>query len=494
MFWICSLAIVAIAILLRVWMASTVSVRGDELFSYRVATSTLRVGIQRARQDLVHPPFYYLLLKVFLALFGPSVLNIRLLSILAGVMTVGSIPFFSRVPGFRIAAPMAAFLVALNLVHIQYSDEARSYALYTLLTTLLLLWLCRLDSRKKKPTFWVVGTLLACASMYTHYVGVLVVASVLLGTWLSDGRRHHAITMFACAIIAAVLFCPWLFGEVKIYHRKHGLDENLAWQGLPTLHDLRNVWAQFMGLPQFRGATSIIFILGMSLIVLAVFYTFREFRTGESDVTRHVVRTLLAVTFMPPAIIYAVSIKPFSLPVFGLRHVLPSLVAWSLLVCYGLCETVRHLWTSKNKSQLAILVPAFAILVSLQLSATIPGMKNNFDITPYSNIARDLSSKDPFIPVYTTWPYGIGETVNFYVAGHRRVLAFPPAIDGLPEGFVLLYRPDAPKEAATLQKLVAAGWASLGRKDYKASAKSQHYTSLVYMCKQSCANLALFLR
>ena len=69
MFWICSLAIVAIAILLRVWMASTVSVRGDELFSYRVATSTLRVGIQRARQDLVHPPFYYLLLKVFLALF-----------------------------------------------------------------------------------------------------------------------------------------------------------------------------------------------------------------------------------------------------------------------------------------------------------------------------------------------------------------------------------------------------------------------------------------
>jgi hypothetical protein len=61
------------------------------------------------------------------------------------------------------------------------------------------------------------------------------------------------------------------------------------------------------------------------------------------------------------------------------------------------------------------------------------------------------------VPVYTTWPYGIGEALQFYMGGGRKVEVLPetpPAgREALPERVIVLYRPWMAKEKAAYE-----GW------------------------------------
>ncbi len=61
---------------------------------------------------------------------------------------------------------------------------------------------------------------------------------------------------------------------------------------------------------------------------------------------------------------------------------------------------------------------------------------------PYSVVAEDLLTVPEFrLPAYTTWPYGIGEPVNFYLKrGKRAVQEFPDpnGLAKLPARAVLL--------------------------------------------------------
>ena len=78
-----------------------------------------------------HPPLYYLILKIWTAIFGSGEVGVRLLSVMAGVGTVYLIyqiankfirVNYSNFPG------TAALLLATSGLHIYYSQEARMYA------------------------------------------------------------------------------------------------------------------------------------------------------------------------------------------------------------------------------------------------------------------------------------------------------------------------------------------------------------------------------
>jgi hypothetical protein len=58
---------------------------GDELFSFRMATLPLGKSLEEIKYDLVHPPLYYLLLRVALVFAPHTAAGMRLLSILAGL-------------------------------------------------------------------------------------------------------------------------------------------------------------------------------------------------------------------------------------------------------------------------------------------------------------------------------------------------------------------------------------------------------------------------
>ncbi|HOQ46403.1 MAG TPA: hypothetical protein PLA43_09395 [Bryobacteraceae bacterium] len=131
-----ALLILLLGMFLRVACLDAESVEGDELFSRRVALAEAKTAWTIARKDLVHPPLYYFLLKVtLLGSDASKAVDIRRLSLAAGAAAIMLTVLigFAAAPELRVPALLAAVLLALNKIHIFYSQQARSYALFTAL-------------------------------------------------------------------------------------------------------------------------------------------------------------------------------------------------------------------------------------------------------------------------------------------------------------------------------------------------------------------------
>jgi mannosyltransferase len=91
-----------------------------------------------------HMPTYFLLLKLLSPLLGAGDAWLRIPSALFGAMSTGMVFMLASRLGSRRAGIVAALLMALSPLQVQYGQEARSYTLVTLLITVALWGLLRL--------------------------------------------------------------------------------------------------------------------------------------------------------------------------------------------------------------------------------------------------------------------------------------------------------------------------------------------------------------
>jgi hypothetical protein len=139
------------------------------------------------------PPFYFLLAWFWAHLFGYGEAGLRSLSALVGVLTVpvayaAGTKLFSRRAGLIVAA-----LTACNPMLVWYSQEARSYALLVLLTTVALLAFAHLRTRPTRGWMvtWVIAAALALA---THYYAALAIAPEAI--WLLAHYRPRRMVRY----------------------------------------------------------------------------------------------------------------------------------------------------------------------------------------------------------------------------------------------------------------------------------------------------------
>jgi uncharacterized membrane protein len=445
-----AICIIFVALFLRLAPISNESVDCDELFSRHVAMSEASQALNLVRQDLVHPPLYYLLLKGTLPKGSPaSALDIRLLSLAAGVASIMIVILAgSLVAPLRGPAILAAFLLALNKTHIFYSQQARSYALFCFLAGMLLLWALLLDRYERDRMYWLAGTTLMTALLYTHYFGAFYCAAVILPVVLSKSPKRLKILAVTSGVVAFTVFLPWVYQEVPVYRGKFGISSNLDWQGLPTFFDLKMIFADHVGIPGFRGATSLAFLIGAVLICCALLPTNSR---NEEEVLNFRIRLTLALTaLMPPLLTFFLTWRPLRLPIFGERHVLPSMAATLLLVSYGLWRLAAR--ASKPLRVLVLMIGAIILSVfqAVPVWSNWPGPSRE----PYAAIADWLKHTDLNVPVYTTWPYGIGEPVEFYLERSRPIDELPADPTKLPDKFIVLYRPASRKEDDAVHSLL----------------------------------------
>ncbi len=190
----------------------------DEGSSYVQATRTLADIAYHAGRD-IHPPGYYWLLAGWRVLVGETEFALRMLSALAGGLTVAIAYALGRRLYGRIAGLSAALFVGLNTFGIYYSQEARMYALLALLSALSMwLWTGLLRAGGRRALRWglLLGVINA-AGLYTQYAFVYVLAAqaVLGVAALARRRRGDDIGALVRALatsvgVTAILFLPWL--------------------------------------------------------------------------------------------------------------------------------------------------------------------------------------------------------------------------------------------------------------------------------------------
>jgi uncharacterized membrane protein len=120
------IVIFAIGLAVRLFRLGDESLYLDEAASWRFAKLPLRVLWTEAVDD--HPPLYYSLLHLWMN-FGDSPSSLRLISAIGGALAAPLAFLLGRQIGGMAVGLLSALFVALSTLQLEYSQDARSYAL-----------------------------------------------------------------------------------------------------------------------------------------------------------------------------------------------------------------------------------------------------------------------------------------------------------------------------------------------------------------------------
>ncbi|HEX8974490.1 MAG TPA: glycosyltransferase family 39 protein [Patescibacteria group bacterium] len=210
----------------------------------------------------VHPPLYYLVLKIFAYFFNYSVFGIRLFSAIFGVLAVWAIYLVAKEMFGRKAALWASFVTTVSPFAIQYSQEARMYSMLVFLILMATYFFMR-ALRTGERKFFLLWGLFMGLSMMTHYMGIIFSVTYFAAylIWAYFENRHHYEgkkikqkigylwqnilpnkNVFLGYVTALVVFAPW------IQNFKHHLEikGNLTWVKPASLGDIITTMQMFL--------------------------------------------------------------------------------------------------------------------------------------------------------------------------------------------------------------------------------------------------------
>ena len=204
-------ALVALSLVLRT-TALHVHFWIDEGLSVGIGKHALTDIPGVLRQD-GSPPLYYMLLHVWMKVFGDSEAQTHIFSLVAALLTVpaawwaGTSLFDKRV-GWALAG-----LTAINPFLTSYAQETRMYALVILLGTLCTACFLHAYVFGRKRYRIPFGLLLA-ALLYTHnwtfFYGLALVGVVAAVYRVTEDRRALLRDLAVGFGVAAVLYLPWV--------------------------------------------------------------------------------------------------------------------------------------------------------------------------------------------------------------------------------------------------------------------------------------------
>jgi hypothetical protein len=227
----------------RLWRLTASCLWFDEIFGVHAARHAWGAMDDFVAADLIHPPLFYALLKVWTATGGESLQWLRLFPALVSIACLA--PFILLCRELRLShreTTLALLLLASSGYLIKYAQEVRMYSLL-LLFTLTSLWLFarlvnRYDDDGANSARGLLFALFAVNLLlvYTHYYGWLVVAAELVYLLLFARRRLRPFSLVACVLAAC--FAPWVYA---VWQAARGgeasLQQNLGWASRPGLFD-----------------------------------------------------------------------------------------------------------------------------------------------------------------------------------------------------------------------------------------------------------------
>jgi uncharacterized membrane protein len=344
-----SVAVIVLFIAARLWRLSASCWWFDEIFSIHAARHGWTELLRFVAADIIHPPLFYLLLKIWIGIGGESLTWLRLLPAVLAIAAI--IPFVLLCRALELNQTernLALLLLAVNGYLIKYAQELRMYSLLMFLS-LCSLWLfikffkAQQDSRKQLAWLFLVNLLL----VYSHYAGWLVV--ILEGAALAIWQRRQAMRFLAGIVVTMLAFVPWVFLVIQNAEAGKGLAQNIGWVMRPTLRDLTQFYAllnkpfwfiQSSAARPYDLVTAIfaLLVLGTPLLLLSV----RLWRstTQDNDASVLPFRALFLFALAPVAVVFGLSwLLPLS--IWGTRHLIIVTAPYAVLVAVAITRLTR---------------------------------------------------------------------------------------------------------------------------------------------------------
>lgn len=307
------------------------SLMGDETFSLALVQHSWGEMISLAMED-VHPPVYYMILKVCTDLLGRgdpvrAALAGKLASMLPlWILYVLAATTIRKDYGRRVSILFALFVIGLpSLIHI--ASYIRMYSWGMLFVTVSGLMAARIMRRQDTGWTWGIFFVSSVAACYTHYFcdAAIFYIYVLLLLWMIRYRRESVRVLLIQAAVVVLSFLPWmavLAGQVGAVAEDYWIEEIDA----ATILD----YCKFF-LSPYTNASMIRIPLAL-LMVAIIAYAFVIALRAET-------RRLDAVCLMAVVlcvIVTGVVVSWVFRPIFVARYAVPS----SGLFCLGLATVI----------------------------------------------------------------------------------------------------------------------------------------------------------
>ena len=212
--WWLVVAFTLAAAFFRVFDLDRESLWNDELYSWYLANSDNVVGVLSQAMRDVHPPGYALILHGWMGLAGDGEAALRLPSVLAGTALIPLVFVCGRtLVGWRAALLAAGLGIGLNS-HIATSQDARAYAMLSLVSLVYgtqVYGLTRGEGGRRRVLNVVLACIVAAGLVALHAFGALLVASLTLaGLWRVLRNRRVVWPVVLPALVGAAAFLIWI--------------------------------------------------------------------------------------------------------------------------------------------------------------------------------------------------------------------------------------------------------------------------------------------
>ncbi len=401
----------------------------DEAFSYVLAHKNIGELLIATAKDF-NPPFYYLLLKLWMLVFGKSEIALRSLSLIGYWLTV-YVGYLFLVNVFKFSRKKSylyLLLIAINPLLVYYALEVRMYSLFAFLVSLSFYALIR-----KKKRLYLTATIIG---LYTHYFMIFAVGGQLLFSFISDPKKERR------DFIKQLLFCgfaflPWVIFFLKF---KDFQTANGFWilkQSLPQLIDLAGII--YTGYEKsFLFFEKNLTNLSAAIFLIIAFSLIKQ-RFSHSKNKSFIALLLIWAMIIPVGVLVFSYVKPIFLP----RYLIFTTVGLILLIIYALDQF--NLWL-----RLFIVIPLILITINYHQLQIKEREKVNF--RKLFREINQLAGKNDAVYVtneldYFTAQYYFGENrVFIYGKTYQEIPAFVGKVL-IPKASIVTQLPTFPKKA-----------------------------------------------
>jgi mannosyltransferase len=321
--WPLILLISSLGLLLRLLYLNSFGLSLDEGLSVYFANSNLN-DIVASRQHHNNPPLFFLIAHAWISVFQPTETSLRTLAIVFGMLTIPMIALLGARLWDRATGSIAAFLMAVMIFPIHYSQLFRNYSLFLLLSTACFYFFIRtLEEDRKSIRFAYIA--FAVALIYTHTYSAFLLLAQNIYVLLFYREKRILLRWLTLQFVVILCALPWL---IHLSETAARLMTKQTWIPQPKVEDLaRTVRTYFLFLV-YPGLIWI-FVVFMIYALLRPFLKSRN--ASDSDRRTSVLLFLWATGSILPPFLLSFFVTPFYFP----RYTIGSLPAFYLLFASG---------------------------------------------------------------------------------------------------------------------------------------------------------------
>lgn len=300
----------------------------DEVFSLNAINASWKEMMDLLVLD-VHPPLFYILLKLFQFIGHINPALFKVITILPTFLTMIFVYRFTKRWKQRDWIPfLFVLLLGLSYPFLNYSLELRMYSLSFLFTTLSALFAYNVYQEEKRKDV-VLFILTSLGAAYTHYFALAVemIIYLYLFFFLIKKKKTNIKKAIHISLITILGYLPWLFYFLKQFIIVQG-DYWITFSSKDILD-----WTQFL----FLGIHPAFFLL--FLLVLGYGLYQRKKQTEENSfLTFGLLLTTIPFVLMIGAIILTLLVRPL----FIARYLLPCMPLFYLGIFFILASGKHH--------------------------------------------------------------------------------------------------------------------------------------------------------